>query len=94
MPWYPSPVPGSTAPRDVAVAAEFSNRNFRVNGLVPGSIDTPMLRILPTETLGHFAQILPMKRRGRGELGACLPQLTGQRHVSCDRCGPPSGGAT
>ncbi|MFE0921586.1 hypothetical protein ACFW24_28005 [Streptomyces nigra] len=52
-------MPGSTAPRDVAVAAEFSNRSFRVNGIVPGSTGTPMLRILPTETLGHFAQILP-----------------------------------
>jgi len=49
----------------MAVAAEFSDRNFRFDGIVPGSIDTPMLRILPTETLGNFAQTLPMKRRGR-----------------------------
>ncbi|GLP68883.1 hypothetical protein TUSST3_55060 [Streptomyces sp. TUS-ST3] len=41
--------------------------NIRVNGIVPGSIDTPMLRILPKETLDHFAQTVPMKRRGRAE---------------------------
>ncbi|MFD7704334.1 SDR family oxidoreductase [Streptomyces caelestis] len=41
--------------------------NIRANGIVPGVTDTPMLRILPKETPDHFAQTLPMKRRGTAE---------------------------
>jgi NAD(P)-dependent dehydrogenase (short-subunit alcohol dehydrogenase family) len=46
----------------MTVAAEFAGKNIRVNGVAPGSTDTPMLATLPRETLEHFAASLPMKR--------------------------------
>jgi hypothetical protein len=51
----------------MAVAAEFSHRNVRVNGIAPGSVDTPMLSVLPRETLEHFARSLPMRRLGTAD---------------------------
>jgi NAD(P)-dependent dehydrogenase (short-subunit alcohol dehydrogenase family) len=51
----------------MTVAAEFSAKNIRVNGIAPGSIDTPMLAALPRETLEHFAATLPMRRLGTAE---------------------------
>jgi hypothetical protein len=51
----------------MTVAAEFSARNIRVNGIAPGSIDTPMLSVLPRETLAKFAATLPMRRLGTAE---------------------------
>jgi NAD(P)-dependent dehydrogenase (short-subunit alcohol dehydrogenase family) len=51
----------------MSVAAEFSARNVRVNGIAPGSIDTPMLATLPRETIEHFASTLPMRRLGTAE---------------------------
>jgi NAD(P)-dependent dehydrogenase (short-subunit alcohol dehydrogenase family) len=51
----------------MSVAAEFSAQNVRVNGIAPGSIDTPMLAALPRETIEHFASTLPMKRLGTAD---------------------------
>jgi hypothetical protein len=51
----------------MTVAAEFSHRNIRVNAIAPGSIDTPMLSVLPAETLAHFAATLPMRRLGTAD---------------------------
>lgn len=51
----------------MTVAAEFSGENIRVNGIAPGSIDTPMLATLPRETLDAFASSLPMKRLGSAD---------------------------
>jgi NAD(P)-dependent dehydrogenase (short-subunit alcohol dehydrogenase family) len=51
----------------MTVAAEFSDQNIRVNGVAPGSIDTPMLHVLPEEALAAFAKTLPMKRLGTAD---------------------------
>ncbi|MFI2511569.1 SDR family oxidoreductase [Streptomyces sp. NPDC018972] len=60
--WSTWPTGGPRSPPRSSVVA-----NIRVNGIVPGSIDTPMIRILPKEPLDHFAQTVPMKRRGTAE---------------------------
>ncbi|RZS66460.1 hypothetical protein EV187_2192 [Agromyces ramosus] len=49
------------------IAAEFAGRKIRVNGVAPGSIDTPMLATLPRETLDAFSATLPMKRLGTAD---------------------------
>lgn len=38
-----------------------------MNGVAPGSIDTPMLGTLPRETLNAFAATLPIRRLGTAE---------------------------
>ena len=49
----------------LTVAGEFAPQNVRVNGIAPGSIDTPMLGALPPEALEAFAAALPIGRLGR-----------------------------
>jgi len=51
----------------LTVASEFAARGIRVNGVAPGSIDTPMLGTLPRETLDAFAATLPSRRLGTAE---------------------------
>jgi NAD(P)-dependent dehydrogenase (short-subunit alcohol dehydrogenase family) len=48
----------------LTVASEFAAQGIRVNGVAPGSIDTPMLGTLPRETLEAFAATLPSRRLG------------------------------
>ena len=38
-----------------------------MNGVAPGSIDTPMLGTLPREILNAFAATLPIRRLGTAE---------------------------
>ncbi|MFF7680207.1 PAS domain S-box protein [Actinacidiphila glaucinigra] len=49
MSCHPSPMPGSAARRDDGGRRGVQWSHIRVNGIVPGSIDTPMLRIPPKE---------------------------------------------
>jgi 3-oxoacyl-[acyl-carrier protein] reductase len=49
------------------VASEFAAQGIRVNGVAPGSIDTPMLGTLPRETLDAFAATLPSRRLGTAQ---------------------------
>ena len=49
----------------LTTASEFASQGIRINGIAPGSIDTPMLATLPRETLEEFASTLPMQRLGR-----------------------------
>ena len=49
----------------LTVAGEFAPQNVRVNGIAPGSIDTPMLGALPPEALEAFAASMPIGRLGR-----------------------------
>lgn len=49
------------------VASEFAPLGVRVNGIAPGSIDTPMLATLPKETLAAFAAQQPTGRLGTAD---------------------------
>jgi NAD(P)-dependent dehydrogenase (short-subunit alcohol dehydrogenase family) len=49
----------------LTLASEFMPQGVRINGIAPGSIDTPMLDTLPAETMNAFAATLPIKRLGR-----------------------------
>jgi NAD(P)-dependent dehydrogenase (short-subunit alcohol dehydrogenase family) len=51
----------------LTVASEFAAQGIRVNGVAPGSIDTPMLGTLPRETLDAFAATLPSRRLGTAQ---------------------------
>jgi NAD(P)-dependent dehydrogenase (short-subunit alcohol dehydrogenase family) len=51
----------------LTVASEFAAQGIRVNGVAPGSIDTPMLGTLPRETLDAFAATLPGRRLGTAQ---------------------------
>jgi meso-butanediol dehydrogenase / (S,S)-butanediol dehydrogenase / diacetyl reductase len=50
------------------MAIDHANENVRVNALVPGPTDTPMLRkVMPPERIEAFASTYPMRRLGRPE---------------------------
>ena len=49
----------------LTVAGEFAPQNVRVNGIAPGSIDTPTLGALPPEALEAFPASMPIGRLGR-----------------------------
>jgi len=51
----------------LTVASEFAAQGIRVNGVAPGSIDTPMLGTLPRQTLDAFAATLPSRRLGTAQ---------------------------
>jgi len=66
------------------LASEYASRNINVNAILPGGVDTPMLRKLcddlcpedPQSVLDAIAQNVPMKRLGKiedaGEVAAFL----------------------
>jgi NAD(P)-dependent dehydrogenase (short-subunit alcohol dehydrogenase family) len=51
----------------LSVASEFASQGIRINGIAPGSIDTPMLATLPAAAREAFAASLPTGRFGRPE---------------------------
>jgi NAD(P)-dependent dehydrogenase (short-subunit alcohol dehydrogenase family) len=60
----------------LTLASEFVSQGVRINGVAPGSIDTPMLGTLPKETMDAFAAKLPIKRLGRpGEVAQVIAFL-------------------
>jgi NAD(P)-dependent dehydrogenase (short-subunit alcohol dehydrogenase family) len=60
----------------LTLASEFVPQGVRINGVAPGSIDTPMLGALPKETMDAFAAKLPIKRLGRpGEVAQVIAFL-------------------
>ena len=50
-----------------AVAAEAAPHGVRVNCIIPGFIETPMLDGLPPGAMEHLAAIVPQRRTGRAE---------------------------
>ena len=51
----------------LTVASEFASQGVRVNGVAPGSVDTPMLADFSKDALDAFAATLPLKRLGRAD---------------------------
>jgi NAD(P)-dependent dehydrogenase (short-subunit alcohol dehydrogenase family) len=51
----------------LTVAGEFAPQGIRVNGVAPGSIDTPMLGNFSRDALDAFATTLPSRRLGRAD---------------------------
>jgi len=51
----------------LTVASEFASQGVRVNGVAPGSVDTPMLADFSRDALDAFAATLPLKRLGRAD---------------------------
>jgi NAD(P)-dependent dehydrogenase (short-subunit alcohol dehydrogenase family) len=51
----------------LTVASEFASQGIRVNGVAPGSIDTPMLAGFSRDALDAFAATLPSRRLGRAD---------------------------
>ena len=51
----------------LTVASEFAPQGIRVNGVAPGSIDTPMLGTFSRDALDAFATTLPSRRLGRAD---------------------------
>ena len=60
-------IDNAQAANAVPVAAEAAPHNVRVNCIIPGFIETPMLDGLPPGAMESLAGIVPQKRTGTAE---------------------------